>query len=160
MAREFAVVQPLPSGDHAPMLRGDPSEWLPSPRQAGPGRWRIQLRVGGLRRTVLCGVGTPWRTPEGLQRRLTWTPLPEDADVLPVERMLPVLDGELHLVGGTMAPSLALVGEVDVPLGRFGEVVDALVLGRVAHRGAATFLQEVSARLATSTQEVAAHQRS
>jgi len=142
------------------MLRGEPSEWLPSPRHAGPDRWRIQLRVGGIERTVLCRVGTPWTTAEGLQRRLIWTPLPEDADVLPIERMLPALDGELHLVGSAVAPSLALVGEVEVPLGRFGEVVDALVLGRIAHRGAATFLQEVSARLAAPAQELAAHQRS
>lgn len=96
---------------------------------------------------VLCEVGDPWTTREGIQRRLVWVPLPEDADVLPVEKLLPALEGELFLVGASATPSLALVGEVEVPFGRIGQAVDALVLGRVAQRTAARFLQEVGARL-------------
>lgn len=150
MTRQLTVVQPLPTGDHTAAFRGSPSAWLPDARHAGPGRWRIVLHAGGVDRTVLCGVGDPWTNQEGILRRLTWTPLSEDADVLPIEKWLPELDGELFLVGTSATPSLALVGDVDVPLGRLGEAVDALVLGRVAHRTAATFLREVAARLAPS----------
>lgn len=152
MARELTVAQPLPPGDHAPAMRADPGSWLPDPRHIGSGAWRITLRVAGVERSVRCEVGDPWTTREGIQRRITWTPLPEDADVLPFERWLPALEGELYLVGATATPSLALVGEVDVPLGRVGEAVDALVLGRVAQRGAATFLSGVAARFAYLTE--------
>ena len=150
MSRQLTVVQPLPPGDHAPVLRGDPGAWLPTSRAAGPASWHVTLRVGGVERTVLCEVGDPWSTPESLRRRLVWTPLGAETDVLPFEKWLPNLDADLHLVGVPATPSLALVGDVDVPLGRFGEAVDALVLGRVGQRGAATFLREVAARLAAA----------
>lgn len=147
MSRELTVVQPLPPGDHMPALRADPGTWLPDARPFGLGAWRITLHVGGVERAVRCEVGDPWTTREAFQRRLAWTPLAEDADVLPFERWLPALDGALYLVGTTATPSLALVGAVEVPMGRVGEAVDALLLGRVAQRGAATFLSEVAARL-------------
>lgn len=148
MTRQLTVVQPLPPGDHAPSMRADPETWLPDPRHIGPRAWRITLHVGGVERSVRCEVGDPWTTPEAVQRRIVWTPLPEDHDVLPFERWLPALTGELYLVGAPATPSLALVGEVEVPMGRVGEAVDALLLGRVAQRGAATFLSEVGARMA------------
>lgn len=165
MSRELTVVQPLPTGDHARALRGDPGAWLPDARPIGPGAWRVTLHVGGVERSVRCEVGDPWTTREGVQRRLVWVPMSEDADVLPFERWLPALDAELYLVGATATPSLALVGEVDVPMGRVGEAVDALLLGRVAQRGAATFLSEVAARLAARLEwdqpaASEAHQRS
>lgn len=147
MARELTVVQPLPPGDHAAAFRGSPSAWLPEARHAGPSRWHVVLRAGGIDRTVLCTVGDPWTTDEGIRRRLTWTPLPEDADVLPMEKWLPMLDGELFLVGEAATPSLAVAGEVEVPFGRIGEAVDALLLGKVAQRTAATFLRAVADRL-------------
>lgn len=149
MARALTVVQPLPSGDHAPAFRGSPSAWLPEARHAGPRRWHVALHAGGIDRVVLCEIGDPWTTREGIQRRVTWEPLGEDADVLPVEKLLPAFDGDLFLVGAVSTPSLALAGEVDVPFGRLGEAVDALVLGRVAHKTAATFLREVGDRLSS-----------
>ena len=165
MARQLTVVQPLPAGDHASTFRGGPGAWLPGARHAGPGRWHVLLHAGGIERTVRCEVGDPWTTREGIQRRITWTPLPEDADVLPVERWLPAMDGELYLVGAAATPSLALVGDVDVPFGRLGEAVDALVLGRVAQRTAATFLRQVARRLSSADPVpqpagTGAHQRS
>lgn len=156
MARQLTVVQPLPPGDHAPVLRGDPATWLPSPRAGGPSAWQVTLHIGGVERSVLCEVGDPWSTPESLRRRIVWTPLPDESDLVPFERWLPALDGDLHLVGAPATPSLALVGDVDVPLGRFGEAVDALVLGRVAQRGAATFLREVAEHLAALTASASA----
>jgi len=149
VARQLTVAQPLPPGHHAPAMRGDPESWLPDPRHIGPGAWRITLHVGGVERSVRCEVGDPWTTREGIQRRIIWTPLSEDADVLPFERWLPAMEGELFLVGRPATPSLALVGDVEVPMGKVGEAVDALVLGRVAQRGAATFLSEVAAGLAS-----------
>lgn len=165
MARELTVVQPLPPGDHAPAFRESPSAWLPEARHAGPRRWHVLLHAAGLDRMVLCNVGDPWTTHEGIRRRITWTPLPEDADVLPVEKWLPALAGELYLVGTAATPSLVLAGDVEVPLGRLGEAVDALVLGRVAQRTAATFLHDVRDRLSPTGDEVQSaetgtHQRS
>lgn len=165
MARQLTVVQPLLAGDPASAFRRDPGTWLPGARHAGPGRWHVVLHAGGIERTVLCKIGDPWTTREGIQRRITWTPLPEDADVLPVEKWLPALEGELHLVGAAATPSLALVGEVEVPFGRLGEAVDALVLGRVAQRTAATFLRQVAGELsapgsAAQSAGSGAHQRS
>lgn len=147
MARQLTVVQPLPPGDHAQSFRGSPAAWLPDARHAGPRRWHVTLHAGGIDRTVLCEVGDPWTTHEGIQRRITWKPLAEDADVLPVDKWLPELAGELFLVGTPATPSLALAGDVEVPFGRLGEAVDALVLGRVAQRTAARFLREVGRRL-------------
>lgn len=147
MSRQLTTVQPLPPGDHAPAFRASPALWLPQSRPAGPDRWQVRLRVGGVSRLVRCRVGDPWTTRDGVQRRLRWTPLSEERDVLPVERLLPTLDGELFLVGPTATPSLLLAGEVDVPFGLLGEAADAVLLGRVANRTAAAFLQDVARRL-------------
>ncbi len=151
MARELTTVQPLPPGDHAEVFRGSPDVWLPSPRAIGPGRWRITLRAGGAHRDVTCLVGDPWTTRDGVERHLRWVPLPAEGDVIPVERWLPSLDGELFLVGASATPSLLLTGQVDVPLGRIGEAVDAVLLGRVAQRTAAAFLIDVAARIAAAS---------
>ena len=72
----------------------------------------------------------------------------EDGDVLPVEKWLPTMDGELFLVGPTATSSLLLTGEADVPLGWLGEAVDAMVLGRVTQRTVSAFLQDIASRLA------------
>ena len=148
MTRELTTVQPLPPGDHGAVFRGSPESWLPAPRHIGPGRWRVALGVGGIQRFVQCSVGDPWTTRDGVKRRLRWEPLPEESDVLPVEKLLPSLDGELFLVGPPATPSLLLTGEVDVPLGWLGEAVDAVLLGRMAQVSAAAFLQEVAERFA------------
>lgn len=150
MARELTIVQPLPPGDHAAVFRGSPDHWLPSPRPTGPGQWRITLHAAGTQRDVTCAVGDPWTTRDGIERHLRWMPLPAEGDVIPVERLLPSLDGELFLVGPSATPSLLLTGMVDVPLGRLGEAVDAVLLGRVAQRTAAGFLTAVAERIAAT----------
>lgn len=144
MPRQLTTVQPLPPGDHGPAFRASPSAWLPDPRPAGPDVWQVRLRLGGMSRLVRCHVGDPWTTRDGVQRRLRWTPVSEERDVLPVERLLPTLDGELFLVGPAATPSLLLTGEVDLPFGRLGDAVDAVGLGRAAQRTAAAFLQQVA----------------
>lgn len=166
MARQLTTVQPLPPGDHGPMFRASPGLWLPQSRPSGPDQWQVRLRVGGVSRLVRCLVGDPWTTRDGVQRRLRWTPLSEERDVLPVERLLPTLDGELFLVGPTATPSLVLNGEVDVPFGVLGDAVDAVVLGRVANRTAAAFLKDVGHGLEdtevvdlTQTEGSGTHQR-
>ena len=167
MARQLTSVQPLPPGDHGPTFRAAPAVWLTSARPAGPDAWQLRLRVGGVSRLVRCQVGDPWTTRDGVQRRVVWTPLSEDRDVLPVERLLPTLDGELFLVGASATPSLVLAGAVDVPFGRLGDAVDAVVLGRVAQRTAAAFLQDVANGIGLAESAAAAqlggsgtHQRS
>ncbi len=163
MARRLTVAQPLPPGDHADRLRDDPMTWLPWPRPSGLDVWRITLHVGGVERAVDCRVGDPWATQEGLSRRLVWTPLPSEGDVMPLERWLPEFDGCLHLVGTRATPSLVLVGDVEVPLGRIGDMVDALGLHHVADRGAAAFLRDVATRLAVEPSQpvgTGTHQRS
>lgn len=151
MSRELTTVQPLPPGDHAPVFRGSPEAWLPAPRHTGPSQWRVTLRAGGAQRDVTCVVGDPWTTRDGIERHLRWVPLPAEGDVIPVERWLPSLDGELFLVGSSATPSLLLSGTVDVPLGRLGEAMDAMLLGRVAQRTAAAFLTDIAERLAAAT---------
>lgn len=155
MARDFTIVQPLPPGDHGPAFRGPPEAWLPDPRPAGASQWQVRLRVAGVSRLVRCRVGDPWTTRDGIQRRVEWVPMAENGDVLPVEKWLPTMDGELFLVGPTATPSLLLTGEADVPLGWLGEAVDAMVLGRVTQRTVSAFLQDVARRLAGAEEDAA-----
>lgn len=154
MVRELTTVQPLPPGDHGEVFRGPPDCWLPDARHIGPGKWRIALGMGGMERFVQCSIGDPWTCRDGLKRRIAWTPLPGESDVLPVERLLPSLEGELYLVGPDATPSLLLTGDVDVPLGWLGEAVDAMLLGRAAQRTASAFLQQVAERFAVAESTV------
>lgn len=144
MTRQLAVVRPLPPGDHRGAYLLSPSRWLPSARRQGLDEWLVQLQAGGARRSVRCRVGDPWTTWEGIERRVHWEPVGEQHDIVPVERLLPTFDGGLFLAGVDAAPSLALLGEVDVPLGRIGLAADALVLHRVAQHTANAFLRDVA----------------
>ena len=84
-----------------------------------------------------------------LWRVLSWDPLGEDEETLPVERMLPAFAGEvgLRVVG---APTLVVEGSYHPPLGRMGAALDQALLHRVADRTAREFVIAVAKRLQTT----------
>lgn len=129
-------------------LREDPGVWLPNGRrQAGPTAWRIPLHGLGLRRTVLCTVGRSTDVGDGTWRSIVWTPTAEPGDVLPMERLLPELRGEIGVVGDGDRASIVLTGEYGTPAGPVGQVADSLLLHRVARSTGETFLRGVADRL-------------
>lgn len=160
MGRQLTVFLPVPGDTRllgAALLRR-PEEWLPDgavPR--GPGVWDVPLRGAGMTRTVACTVGDPWQTGEGSWRTLRWEPVPEEGDVVPVERLLPVFNGELGLATSHGGPaSLVLAGTYEVPASVVGQFVDAVLLARVARQTATVLLAEISHGL-TSGMEAPAH---
>lgn len=151
MGRPLTVFLPVPGdrGRSSELLLAPPEAWLPEGSvRGGPDVWWVPLRGAGLHRSVACTVGTPWQTREGTWRSLRWEPVAEEGDVAPFERVLPSFTGELGMVqdhGGP--PSLVLTGSYDVPASRIGEMADAALLGRIAHRTATRFLARISAAL-------------
>jgi|AntRauTorcE11897_2_1112592.scaffolds.fasta_scaffold74980_1 hypothetical protein len=156
MSRELTVVQPLPPGQHRAAFCRDPATWFPDARPLELNVWTVHVGVSGLERPVACRVGTPWRVGGTLRRRIRWTALSSEGDAVPIERFLPELDAELLLLDDAAAPSLVLQGEVEVPLGRVGEAVDALALGRVARRSVAGFLATIAEGLVAQARANAA----
>lgn len=155
MSRPLTVFLPVDrtlEGAAAVLLKS-PGTWLPSSRHAGPDVWSVPLEGPGFDRTVEMTIGAPWHTSEGIWRRLTWTPEPHDADVLPLDRLLPEFVGELgvHAAADGKA-SLVLTGTYEVPGKRLGEMVDAVLLGRVARMTATRFLAAISQALTPAPQ--------
>ncbi len=81
-----------------------------------------------------------------LWRVLSWDPLGEDEETLPVERMLPAFAGEvgLRVVG---APTLVVEGSYQPPLGHMGAALDQALLHRIADRTVREFVVAVAKRL-------------
>lgn len=130
-------------------LHADPQLWLPGEgRPAGPDRWWVPLRLGGVTRTVLCDVDSPVTTGTTVWRRLAWSPVAEQGDAIPIGRLLPRFDGEIGLSRGPS--TLILHGRYDVPFGHVGEALDGLVLHRAARRTAMHLLGEIADRLTTA----------
>lgn len=150
MSRPLTVFLPLPGDREASgILLSDPGEWLPAgSTAAGPDAWWVPLHGAGMRRSVRCEVGQPWRTGDGVWRSLRWQPAPEEADRFPVDRLLPSFRGELGIARVHRGPSsLVLAGSYDLPAGRVGDLADAVGLRRVADRTATTFLVDISTQL-------------
>jgi hypothetical protein len=143
--RNLSVFQPL-AEQPAVDLRTDPDLWVPEgSRASGPAAWRIPLRLGGLTRTVLCEIGPPTAKREATWRRISWSPVAEPGDAIPLERLLPSFDGEIGLAEDP--PTLILHGDYAVPLGVVGETIDAAVLHRAARHTATRLLAEITAQL-------------
>lgn len=159
---ELTSFLPL-AGDQADLrarLHEEPDRWLPADsRQAGPNAWRIPLQGLGLVRTVRCTVGPAIDAGEGTWRAVVWTPTPEPGDVLPMERLLPELRGEIGVVGNGGPASIVLTGEYRAPVGPLGQVADALLLHLVARSTAETFLRGVADRLTANGAAVGAATR-
>lgn len=129
-------------------FEGDPVRWLPSARREGPDGFAIVVRGGSLSRTVLASVGAPWRAGSTRWRTLSWDPLAEDSSALPLERLLPSLDGELGLhIGPHDSVTLVLDARYQPPGGAVGTAADVVALGRVAHGTVERLVSDVAARL-------------
>lgn len=126
---------------------GDPGRWLPDGHPFGPDRWTVSVRYRGLHRVVECRVGGGWHVGTTVWRSLSWVPLPDDGDVGAFDRLLPTLTGELGLHVKGRDASLVLTAVYDPPGARLGELVDAVLLNRVADRTAQCFLEDLAPAL-------------
>jgi hypothetical protein len=156
--RPLTIFQPLDAEAADIDLTAAPGAWLPEgSRPAGPGAWNVPLRLGGLTRTVRCEVGDPVRVGRAVWRSMTWTPVSERGDSVPAERLLPAFDGEIGLhVTNAGETTIVLNGAYSVPLGAFGEAIDAMVLNRAARSTATRFLADLArAAIERSPQPVA-----
>ncbi|GGI05039.1 hypothetical protein [Egicoccus halophilus] len=150
MERTVRLFLPLP-GDPQPSLTAfldEPLRWLPQGRRHERGLVST-LRAGGMAKSVLVQVGSPWVVGSTHWRSLRWDPINED-DGRP-ERLLPAFDGELGLhVLGPGRVTLILDGRY-VPPGRsVGAALDGVALGRVAQRSLERYLEDLAENLQTA----------
>lgn len=133
-------------------LRRGPAQWIPSLVEDRSGRLTCTIGVsfgGHLQRQALLEIGH-MESGEG------WAVVPvswraADADVL-----FPTFAGELQATGLPQGRcELALVGSYRPPMGAVGELVDRLVLHRVASLALATFLAHVAERLTVTARSAA-----
>lgn len=130
------------------ILASDPGRWLPDPaRRSGLDGWTVMLWAGPLTRLVMCRIGPVWRIGHVLWRGMDWQPRPERDDVVPLERWLPSLRGEVGLQMRGEVPQLVVEGRYEPPAGAVGHAADAAVLHRVATATAGRFLDDVAERL-------------
>lgn len=148
MSRSLRSFLPL---DTAPdvataVFRGDPQTWLPGARHVGPDRWVLHVGPAGWDRPVTLTLGSPWEVGRTSWRSFCWEPTVGSEAT--VTRLLPRLDAELGLAvrpGGHA--TLVLDGRYDPPGGRFGDAIDAAVLGRVATTTVDRLLRDIAAGL-------------
>lgn len=133
-------------------LTGSPAVWLPgTARPTGPETWGVTLHYRRMSRSVTCRVGPAWSVAGTLTRTIAWEPLPEDGDVLPLERLLPSFEGHLELHGtSTTGAVLVLSGTYEPPGGVAGSLATMTVLHRVAEATATRFLEEVAVGLSAT----------
>ena len=136
------------------ILRTGPAGWIPSLIEDPSGRLLCTISVnfgGHLRRQAQLGIGAV-ESGEG------WAIVPvswraADADVL-----FPVFAGELQ---AAVLPEgrceLDLVGSYQPPLGPVGELVDRLVLHRVAGQALSRFLERVAGQVADRARAMTPH---
>ena len=148
MRRTITTAVPLPPGDeHGEVLRGDPGLWLPGARPQGLACWSVELAALNWTRPVLVEVGETVETGAGPSRRLEWYPVTLEGDLVAGDRWLPGFEGDLRLVGGSDAPSLALIGEALLPFGLLGAAIDAVALRAVADRSLDDLLRRIAVGL-------------
>lgn len=148
MGRPLIVFLPLPDDDAAgQLLLAEPATWLPDGSvQTAPGTWSVPLRGAGRERQVTCSIGEPRRTGTGIWRALSWDPDLSATNRASAGRLLPDFRGEVGVARiRRRPPSLLLAGTYEVPGGVVGELVDAVMLCRVARRTATDFLADISA---------------
>ncbi len=151
MSRDLSQFLPVPGDGSAAVDRflEDPGSWLPEARHAGQDRWLVPVAGGPLRRTVEVTVGDPWQVDHTWWRRWSWRPVPDVGDVVALDRLLPVLDGELGVtVTGGGQVTVVFDGRYVPPGGPLGEAIDVVALGRVARRTIDRVLADVAVNLA------------
>jgi len=132
----------------AAAFEGEPSRWLPAARREGPDVYALKVRAGSLSRTVEATMGQPWQAGATHWRTLSWDPVGVDADAVPLERLLPCLDGEIGLhVESQGRVTLVLDARYQPPGGPIGTAVDTVALGRIARSTVERFLGDVASQL-------------
>lgn len=132
-----------------------PGVWLPEPAElVGPATWVISLHAGMLVRRAECTVGNVWSREGSVARRVRWTPIGTESDLLEAEQLLPGFEGSVRLTPGEdMHVALELEGHYDPPGGVLGVVLDAALMHGVARSTAKRFLQDIGEKLAASHRE-------
>ena len=151
MSRALTAFEPL-RGAPAELERtflASPDDWLPQPaRLVGADVWVVPIGVARSRRHVSVTVGDPWRVDHAIWRALTWTPLGDEAAVVPLEGRIPGFAGELGLhLPDDGPPGLMLDGRYTSPGGVAGHIADRVVVHRIATRTARRLLSEIGVRL-------------
>jgi hypothetical protein len=148
MHRTITVRRGLPAAvDAVTALSADPGGWLPAPAiRQETRRWEVALAAGVVTATVLCTVGPPLVTRDGVRRLLRWEPQDRGAP-WGTARNLPELEGFLEVTAGEDGMVITLDGTYRPPLGIVGAVFDRFGMSRLAVRTAEDFLDEVVRRL-------------
>jgi len=130
------------------VIRAGPAACIPDLIEDASGRLLCSISVnfgGRLERQAQVGIGELASGDGWLTLPVSWRAA--EADVL-----FPVFTGELQAADLSEGRTeLALVGHYDPPLGPVGELVDRLVLHRVARQALAGFLRRVSERVMSGT---------
>jgi hypothetical protein len=131
------VELPLPFELVAEAIQKGPSSWIPALVEEPPGRLTSTIAVGRLQRKTVLGVGRVVAGDGWLVEPISWRAA--EADVL-----FPVFAGELQAARLPQARTeIALVGTYEPPFGPVGELVDRVVLHRMAREALAGFLARV-----------------
>ena len=154
MVRRLGVLEREIAGDADTLRRifaGDAGTWLPEPaRRAGLDRWTVTVSAGRLSRQVACHVGDAWTVGDALWRPIAWYPRAEPGDVVPIERWLPTMHGQIGLRAGDRHHRLVFEVTYDPPAGPVGHVADAAAGHLVATATAERFLDDLAERLAAA----------
>ena len=126
---------PLPFEVVARALRRGPRTWIPDYVEGPGGEVLCTIAIGPrLARTAEMGLGAVHSGEGWLTVSVSWRAA--ETDVL-----FPIFTGELQAARiSDTSTELALVGSYQPPLGPVGELVDHVVMHRVASRALAGFL--------------------
>jgi hypothetical protein len=165
MVRELRTFQPLdgPATALSAAFCADPAAWLPGEHVPSDDVWVLTAHAGSLTRDVRVEVGQPWHVTRTAWRSIGWEPVADREDPSSVNRMLPVLDGELGLhVDESGRTTLILDAHYLPPGGLLGAAADAVALNRLARQTGQRFLQDVGIGLlhAVSDRDAPQHARS
>lgn len=139
----------------APVLGGDPAEWLPPPAELTEGGWRVRLHADGalpqpmIAHEALVRLGSADdNEASGLLRSIGWQSASMD-------RLVPALDGDLELVSlEGQGCQLSLMGSYRPPLSVIGDAGDRLFGHRVAEACVRRLVLDVAERLRAATLRV------
>ncbi len=125
----------LARADLLTAFAGSPETWLPAPaRRIGPGVYNVTLHAGPAHHEVAMTLGTVWSRDGGKWRRIRWSPLSTEGDLVDADRVLPGFSGELGIGPGATEDvlELELRGQYRPPGGPVGAVLDKAGLHVVA----------------------------
>jgi hypothetical protein len=140
----YFIEVPLPAAQVERSLLASPSEWLSAVAGAAQERGDGLLAEVGvgplgtrLRRRVQLRLGAPVRFPSMTSLPLTWEPVG-------LEGLLPRLDASIELGSlGEDRTQLAISARYRPPLGAVGQVIDRILLHRVAEATVKDFLDQL-----------------